>query len=101
MLQEKELIKRAELISLHAHKGQYKRDGKTPYATHPVAVAGEFMNPTLRAIALLHDVIEDTHVTKDDLLNWGIFLMVVDAVETLTKKEGENYLDYILRVKEN
>ena len=101
MLQGKELEKQVSLIAFNAHKGQYRRDGVTPYITHPVTIAGKFQSPILKSIALLHDVIEDTYVTKDDLLNWGISPMVVDAVETLTKKEGENYLDYILRVKEN
>ena len=101
MLQGTELIKQAKIISFSAHKGQYRRDGKTPYATHPVAVAGKFMNPTLHAIALLHDVIEDTNITKEDLLKEGIYPLVVDAVEAMTKQKEEKYLDYILRVKEN
>ncbi len=101
MLQGKELEHQAEMIAFHAHKGQYRRNGTTPYVTHPVAVAGKFQNSILRSIALLHDVLEDTDTTRKDLLEGFIPSVVVEAVETLTQQKGEKYLNYILRVKIN
>lgn len=99
MLQGKELVLKSLNIATEAHKGQYRRDGKTPYIVHPIAVAMNFRSPILKSIALLHDVIEDTDVTREDLLEQGIPEVVVDMVEVLTDREGEKYLDYILRVK--
>ncbi len=101
MLQGQELIDKVYAIAVKAHEGQYRRDRKTPYIEHPLVVADKFSSPILQSIALLHDVIEDTEITKEDLLKQEIPTIVVDAVEILTKKEGEKYLDYILRIKGN
>lgn len=101
MLKGQELINKAYAIAVEAHEGQYRRDGKTPYITHPIAVAMCFNDPILKSIAYLHDVIEDTDVTIGYLLKQGIPMIVVNAVVVLTKRDGENYLDYILRVKNN
>ena len=100
MLQGNELIDKAIDIAKKVHKGQYRRDGETPYIVHPLGVAIKFIgDPILIAIALLHDVLEDGDITKKDLLKQEIPPIVVDIVEILTKKDGEKYLDYILRVK--
>jgi len=101
MLRREELEHTAFVIASIAHKGQYRRDGITPYMTHPIAVAGKFSNSILRSIAILHDVIEDTDVTSKGLLERGISVTVVEAVEALSQQEGESYLNYILRVKEH
>lgn len=89
----------AESIAKKAHKGQKRRDGK-PYITHPQAVAESFdekFNWECKTIAWLHDVLEDTDVTSEDLIKEGIFRFIVDSVEVLSRKEGENYKDFILR----
>lgn len=99
MLQGQDLINKAYAIATKTHEGQYRRDGKTPYIIHPVAVAMNFKSPILKSIAYLHDVIEDTDITREDLLEQDIPEVVVDMVEVLTDREGEKYLDYILRVK--
>ena len=51
--------------------------------------------------ALLHDVIEDTSVTMADLAKAGFSEKVLDAIQCLTKKEGEEYMDFIQRVSGN
>jgi (p)ppGpp synthase/HD superfamily hydrolase len=55
----------------------------------------------LRAIAFLHDIIEDTDCTCDTLTELGICVDVVDAVKAITKHEGQSYKDYIEAVKAN
>ncbi len=101
MLQGKALMFKSLDIAMEAHKGQYRRDGKTSYITHPVAVAMNFDDPILKSIAFLHDVLEDSDREVEYLLDQNIPVVVVDAVVALTKFEDEKYLDYILRVKEN
>jgi len=54
-----------------------------------------------KSVALLHDVIEDSDFSENDLLNEGIPKSVVDAVVALTKIENENYESYLERVKKN
>ena len=59
----------------------------------------QFDDPTLQAVAVLHDVIEDSELTRDDLLAAGIPEEVVVEVECLTRGEGESYADFIDRVR--
>ena len=93
----------AEKIAREAHKGQYRKIGEDKgkdYIVHPERIAKSLNGDLLKASAWLHDVLEDTNVTKDDLLKEGIEPLVVEIVETVSKKEGENYLDFILRIRE-
>lgn len=92
-----------------AHAGQTRKFTGVPYITHPVAVAKiakdavskfetTFSKDLLEAVALLHDVLEDTAVTYDELLH--VFGKdVADRVRILTKVPGETYLQAILRAK--
>lgn len=93
----------AARIATEAHKGQTRWDKKTPYISHPQAVARALIEGGYGeyevAAAWLHDVLEDTQLCSADLRNMGIDGYVVDAVEILTKREGMSYLDYILNVQ--
>ena len=88
-----------------AHKGQKRKlgdDKGKPYIVHPLRVSGHFHgDDVVEAAALLHDVIEDTRVTAKDMLELGVSQAVVDLVLVLTRRKGENYLEYIFRVKDN
>lgn len=93
----------AEDIARKAHEGQKRFDG-SPYIEHPKAVAammGE--NPSYYdvQVAWLHDVLEDTKVTENDLRLAGVDDIVIKAVVALTKKGGEPYENHLKRVKEN
>jgi (p)ppGpp synthase/HD superfamily hydrolase len=71
-------------------------NGRTGYF-HACSVAQAFRSSHLQMVALLHDVLEDTPVTHQGLLN--LFAEdVVEAVVVLTRTEGEPYVDYIRRV---
>lgn len=93
----------ARSIAEEAHAGQFRKDGKTPYITHPEAVANSFPQDCNlhRAVAWLHDVIEDTHITAAELINRGISDAMVHRVEMLTKDKHTPYIEYILRTKED
>lgn len=84
-------IERAIEIAARAHAGQTDKGG-APYIFHPLrlmlAVSGEHE----RMAAVLHDVVEDTPVTFEDLQREGFPAAVVDAVRALTKLPGETRL---------
>lgn len=100
-MNKEELIEKAFTVAKDVHKGQTRDDGRTPYLEHPKAVAEKFTDPILIAIALLHDVLEDSNMTAEDLTKQGFPGDVVSAVSALTKVPKESYLDYLLRVKKN
>ncbi len=85
-------------VAEEAHRGQFRKDGKTPYITHPMAVADSLLDADDKIVALLHDVVEDTKLTVRDLKK-NFPAWICDAVGTLTHWSMESYLDYILRVK--
>ena len=97
------IVKIAESIARRAHEGQFRRDGVTPYITHVEAVVSRIRtgDPRHLAIAWLHDVVEDTDVSADDLLAAGIPAEVVQAVLSLTVRQGESYDDYLTRALAN
>lgn len=87
-------------IALEAHRGQVDKAGE-PYIWHPIRVAQACDSEETRCAALLHDVIEDSHFTAEDLLALGVPASVVDAVKVLTRHEGTPYFVYIASIKGN
>jgi len=86
------LWQRASAINARAHQGQWRKDGVTPYASHPVRVAFtcavlfNCTDETVLAAALLHDVIEDTDIDYDEIAEeFGV--TVADVVAALSKDE--------------
>lgn len=79
------------------HYGQKRLDGR-PYITHPLAVCEQVEGIKERIVAVLHDVLEDTDATVQDLYrNFGAEIAL--AVLFLTKDENEPYENYITRLK--
>ena len=96
------LVELARRIATTAHMGQFRRDGKTPYIEHPAAVASRApQSPESQSVAWLHDVLEDTSVTREELRDHGIPENVVAAVEALTKQAGSTYEENLQRVASN
>ena len=87
-------------IASKAHKGQKDKGGED-YFKHPLAVSNKLSGKKEKIVALLHDVIEDTDVTVNDLKEAGFSDEVVLAVSAITKKAGEDYEEYLNRVKQN
>ena len=87
-------------IATLAHKGQKDLVG-IDYIEHPKKVASFLNSDKEKAVAYLHDVLEDTLLTEKDLLEMGIPNDIVVAVKVLTKEKGEPYTKYIERIKEN
>ncbi len=96
-----EQLAKAEIVARKAHEGQYRRDGVTPYIKHVEAVVSRVSTPQEKIVAWLHDVIEDTNVTKEDLLDMGFDGQIVKAVVLLTKTEGYDLQKYLEAIKAN
>jgi hypothetical protein len=94
------LKKKAEIIARKAHAGQVDKAGED-YFNHPKRVADNFYEDNDIIVALLHDVIEDTSVTMDQLKNEGFSDEILNALDAITKREGESYDQFIERVKDN
>ncbi len=92
------LIK-ALVISMKAHKGQKDKAGKK-YIFHPIKVAMLSKGYKTKIVALLHDVIEDSDVTIEDLSKY-FDRDIVLAVDCITKKKGQDYQNYLNIVKNN
>lgn len=91
----------AKRIAEEAHEGQLDKGG-FPYINHPASVASVLEGDRLRAVGWLHDVVEDTEWTLDDLRRRGVEEDVVQAVDVLTRrKHSETYSEYIERVSHN
>ena len=97
MINEYELAYR---LASKAHKGQKDKGGED-YFKHPLTVSNKLSGDKEKVVALLHDVVEDTDVTVNDLKEAGFSDEVVSAVSTITKKAGEDYEEYLNRVKQN
>lgn len=94
-------IEDARSLCLLAHSGQTRKDGITPYSTHPIAVSLMMTTTDEIIVALLHDVLEDTTVTDSKLIEMGYDLHIVKAIKALTRKQGECYEDYLQIISED
>ena len=95
------LLEKAIILSTKAHAGQKDKSGEA-YILHPLFVMSKMKNDMGRIVALLHDVIEDTEITEDDLRKEGFPSEVIDTVKILTRSKNEDYIeDYIQRILTN
>lgn len=90
----------ARAIAEKAHAGQVDKAGR-PYIEHPAHVAASVEGDKAKAIAWLHDVVEDTAATFDDLSDAGIGGEVIDALKLLTHDKNVPYMHYVAKVKGN
>lgn len=91
-------IEKALRIAAAGHAGQTDKDGQ-PYILHPLRVMNHVEGLADKIVAILHDVIEDTSVTPDDLRAEGFAGPLIDSILRLTHSEGESYADYVIRCK--
>lgn len=87
-------------LALSAHRGQVDKAGQ-PYILHPLRVMFAMQDETARMVAVLHDVVEDSDLTLDDLRQRGYSQTVLDAVDALTRREAESYEAFVQRAKTN
>lgn len=87
-------------IAAKAHDNQVDKSGE-PYILHPLRVMQAGKTDEERIVGMLHDVIEDTSVTAEDLLDSGFSQSIVDAVLALTRRGDESYSQFIDRAAMN
>ncbi len=90
----------AILLATRAHRGQRDRGG-APYIYHSLRVMLAVETEAERFVAVLHDVIEDSDFSLEDLRAHGYDEAIVEAVDCLTRREGEPYQALIERIKTN
>lgn len=93
-------LERAIEIAAKAHAGQVDKAGQ-PYILHPIQVMLRVTGTETRIAAILHDVIEDSEFTIEDLRKEGFSNAVLLAVAALTKHENESRIDAALRASQN
>lgn len=93
-------IERAIEIASRAHAGQVDKAGE-PYIFHPLRLMQAVQTPEERIVAVLHDVVEDTDVTLEELKSDGFSDRVIEAIDALTRREGETRLEAARRAAEN
>lgn len=87
-------------IAKNAHKGQVDRAGE-PYIMHPITVACSMDTFDGVIVALLHDVVEDSDYTFEDLERDGFSDEIISALKLLTHEKDVPYMDYIKQIKGN
>lgn len=93
-------LERAISLAAQAHAGQVDKAGQ-PYILHPLRVMLRVSTEEERIAAILHDVVEDTSVTLEQLAEEGFSPTVVAAVEALTKLPSESRMEAAARAAEN
>lgn len=94
-----DIVKAADEYAARKHEGQVDKAG-VPYINHPRAVAAKLDSDVEKAVALLHDTVEDTDATVEEIKE--VFgEEIADAVEVLTHPKDEPYMDYIRRIWTN
>lgn len=94
-----ELTCRAMNIAYDAHHGQKDVNG-VPYIFHPYHIAEQMPDETTTCVALLHDVVEDTDITMEELAK-EFTPEVIEALKLLTHEHGDDYIEYVKRVCTN
>ena len=94
-----ELTKKAMNIAYDAHHGQYDKGGY-PYINHPIHLAEQMDDEVGCIAALLHDVVEDTNVTFEELEK-EFPIEVIDVLKLLTHDKETDYMDYVKKIKTN
>lgn len=97
-------IEDAIAFAAERHRGQTDKAGRA-YIWHPLRIAMKFEDEDAQMAAVLHDVVEDTSATLDELRRRGVPERVIKAIEYLTKRPeehgDENYLVFMRRAKDN
>lgn len=93
------LTKKAMKIAYDAHRGQEDAGG-VPYVLHPVHLAEQMEDEVSTCVALLHDIVEDTDITLEQLAQ-EFPPEVIQAVSLLTHDPQEGYFDYVRKIREN
>ncbi len=96
------MLEKAIALAANAHAGQKDKAGY-PYILHPLRVMLNMTTESEMIAAVLHDIVEDTQITSEELRRQGFSEDILDAVRLLTKqdKDKQDYLSYIGQIRQN
>ena len=93
-------LHKAIIIACEAHQGQFSINGE-PYILHPLRLFFKAKSNEEKIIAALHDVIEKSNISLADLKNKGFEQNIISSIDSLSRRRGESYVDYIGRLMQN
>lgn len=93
-------LENAITLAVQQHKGQLDKGGQ-PYILHPLRVMLQLQQPDQQIVAVLHDILEDTHTTAQDLQNLGFQTHIIQAIQALTKLRHETRVQAAMRTAQN
>lgn len=94
------ITKKALKLCFEAHKKQVDKSGM-PYVFHPFHLAEQMKTEETTVVALLHDLVEDTDYTIEDLTSMGFSKSITDAIALMTHANDVEYMDYVREIKSN
>ena len=94
------LTKQALKLCFEAHRNQLDKSGM-PYVFHPFHLAEQMDTEESTTVALLHDVVEDTDYTLEDLKAMGFPNNVIDALALMTHNPRVPYMEYVKAISAN
>lgn len=95
-----DLLSKAIQIATKAHEGTVDKGGN-PYILHPLRVMVQLDDNTSRIVAVLHDTVEDTDITFDNLRKEGFTEEIIKGIDSVSRRNNETYTDFIKRCKKN
>jgi (p)ppGpp synthase/HD superfamily hydrolase len=93
-------IERAVAIAAEAHTGQIDKAG-APYLLHPLRLMLQMETAEDRIVAVLHDVVEDSDWSLERLRREGFSQVIIEAVDSVTRRNSETYEEFVLRAAQN
>ena len=93
-------LENAITLAVQQHKGQLDKGGQ-PYILHPLRVMLQLQQPDQQIVAVLHDILEDTNTTAQDLQNLGFQTHIIQAIQALTKLPHETRVQAAMRTAQN
>ena len=93
-------LENAITLAVQQHAGQVDKGGQ-PYILHPLRVMLQLQQPDQQIVAVLHDILEDTHTTAQDLQNLGFQTHIIQAIQALTKLPHETRVQAAMRTAQN
>lgn len=99
-MEQQATLEDAIALAVETHRGQVEKAGQ-PYCLHLLRVMFRLHSELERMAGVLHDLVEDTPYTLEDLRRMGYPEPVIEALDCVTRRDGESYEEFIERVKPN
>ncbi len=89
-------LEKAISLAVDGHRGKEDKAG-SPYILHPLRVMFKMDTEDKMVAAVMHDLIEDTETSLDDLREYGFSTGIIEAIDSVTRRDGEGYEEFIDR----